>query len=79
MTRLGIPADCCDVAVLRSVLDQRIDTTLHPHAQAAVRAVGRLLDIVDRQTCAPTREREPEGPATTPAGGADHVRQETDR
>lgn len=68
--QLGIPADGCDVAVLRSVLDQRIDTTRHPHARDAVLAAGRLLDLVDRHTTSvPPHDREPAGPTNAAAGG----------
>jgi hypothetical protein len=77
--QLGIPADGCDIEVLRSVLDHRIDTTLHPHARDAVRAAGRLLDIVDRHVSAPIQDGEPAGSAMPAAGGVHHAQQETDR
>nr|WP_221382467.1 hypothetical protein [Actinoplanes polyasparticus] len=47
--QLAIPADSCDVAALRAVLDQRIDTTAHPDSTDAVRAAHRLLDLIEQQ------------------------------
>ena len=46
--QLAISAERCDTAQLRQVLDQRIDTVARPQIGKAVRAVRRLLDVVDQ-------------------------------
>lgn len=48
--QLGAAAsDGCDLATLRSILEQRIDPVTHAHTRDGVRAVQRLLELVERQ------------------------------
>jgi hypothetical protein len=46
--QLAIPAERCDTALLRQVLDQRIDIEALPQTGDAIRAVRRLLGVVDQ-------------------------------
>jgi hypothetical protein len=57
--QLVIRTDGCDTALLRQVLDQRIDTAAQPQTGDAVRAVHRLLDVVDQSIAGAMADGQP--------------------
>ncbi|MCM4081873.1 nucleotidyltransferase domain-containing protein [Paractinoplanes hotanensis] len=61
--QLAIPTDSCEVTALRTVLDQRIDTVTYMDSTEGVRAVHRLLDLIERHlagTLGPAIENSPD-------------------